>query len=94
MRINEIVESSDLEPNEVRELFMEFVKEIDWLINNYSNTENLSVIDSKINFLKQWSDSCINEYTKQQLLDNPDVAFICNVGPKAVNVLQQRRQKL
>jgi hypothetical protein len=92
MKINEILESDNLEPSEAREFFMEIAKEIDMLLSN--PPKDLSIIDSNINFLKQWSNSCINDYTSQQLLDNPDVAFICEVGEKVVASLQNRRDKL
>jgi hypothetical protein len=41
MKINEILESIELEPHEVRELFMEIAKEIIWLLNSQSVVDNL-----------------------------------------------------
>ena len=94
MKINEILESTAIEPHEVRELFMEIAKEICWLLVNYSLSTNLIALDSNINFLEQWSNSCINEYKSQNLLNNPDVAFICDFGSSVVNNLRQRRNNL
>ena len=95
MKISELLESAEIEPHEVRELFMEIAKEIIWLLdNNPSVSTDLTVIDSKIDFLKQWSNSCIAEYTSQNLLSNPDVAFICEIGPSVINTIQKRRNNL
>ena len=93
MKINEILESIEPEPHEVRELFMEIAKEIIWLLDSQSVAIDLTAIDSKIDFLAQWSNSCINEYKSQGLVNNPDVAFICEVGPSVVDNLRQRRNK-